>query len=1195
MKEKLSKTSPSKKRSLGWRIAKFLGFFLLIISLFLIITLAVLDYHLQSNKAKIFDQLAFLNHGCISFEEAEISIYKNFPATTISLHNLMVKDSLFPKHQIPFLQVGELRTALSLEKLWEDEVELKSIELYNGQINFHRDSSGYKLLDSLLPKRSDTTKSSKNNPLKGFQFRTDKIDVSLFNVYINFTDIIKKTSIQGNAEQLLAQLHIDETGISADVDMQIDLKEMAFNIDQGAYLKNSKLIGKPHIHIYKNILTFDPFEIQINQELFTFNAVYDIKKKVESNFYLENKSTRWEKIAPLLSNNVQKAITPYYIQKPFYTKTLIKLPAIKGEKVVVDIDFEIAKNEIKVFNFDLNHTNLKGRFVNRIFDSEKDTKGKKGITLVVNNLSTTVQNFQLNTQNALITAFPKKTPQLLANVQVNGNAKDISKMLSSNQFLFHDGSFDLSAQVNGPINNFNQLLLNSNASLELDDIDVYYKPADITFPFKQLLLSKKAGDANFELISSTRDSIPNFQIIGLLKNLPPLLVELKDQRAQSEARFDAKKLDWVEFINWFEKKGDQKDESANAKTEGLQKKSMKQTIRGINNKFQPHLSLNIDTLSYYGLLQIDNFLTSIYFEDDNYLVLEKTSFNYEKGDVKFKARLDISDSLQTPFDFELQTNNLNLEKLLPPLDYFNIKLLANLEKLPAHLNLTIKHRGIIDDKTGLMPNTSTGEINFDIKGGEVLSGEITYEPDLKVSKDSIRNNAFTQAKILLEGDPFVFNTFLKTENFFFSKGRFYFEFNYNDNQTSLIEVLNGNNTTLQLLNSSVHYKPTGVDFPLTKIDLSLNSDIADFDFFVRSDSLQREIRLIGVIENLSELVIGNTGKSIKSTVDVTSPKLIWNHFVGLFIPESKNSNPVKERNLDTLSATISGIFKTFGPSLKAHVDTLVISNKFTVNDFHSGIHMADSNNLILEETTFNFYDGSMSVNGQLDLNTIGPLPFKANFSSKDLDVEKFLISLDYLSLPSLEKIEKLSGRLAMNFDLSGLVNEDGKSLIPEATKGVLDIRLDDVVLRGMATLDSLAHKLRMKKRFAEVRFAPIENRFIINGKDIQIPILEIQSNAINLFIDGTLSYSDKTNLWIAIPLDNFKKTDRSIVPKKRSFAAVKSMVYVEVTSNEAGDNKYKFRLSRKKYYKKRGIPSRYRADKKEFKRKRKEFKKLNRK
>jgi hypothetical protein len=530
------------------------------------------------------------------------------------------------------------------------------------------------------------------------------------------------------------------------------------------------------------------------------------------------------------------------------------------------------------------------------------------------------------------------------------------------------------------------------------------------------------------------------------------------------------------------------------------------------------------------------------------------------------------------------------------LDHFNIKLLANLEELPENLNLSVKLRGIIDDHTGILPNTSTGEISFDIDDGELLAGKITYEPELISTNDSIENKVITKTKILFVGDPSLFNDFLKTEQFFFSNGRFYFTFDYQSGHTSLEDILNSSNANLKIHNSSVHYKPTAVDFPLTNINLYLESGSADFDLLIRSDSLRRQIQLKGMIENLSELVIGNTGKSIKTTVDATSPKIIWDHFFRLFVPEATVpiAEQTKKQKMNALKATIKGVFNRFAPNITAQIDTLVLTDKFTVMNFKTGIYMADSNNLILEKTAFDYYDGSMSFDGQFDFNATGPLPFTANFHTKDLDIEKLLNSLDYVNLPSLRSIEKLSGRITMKLGLSGHIAEDGSGLIHETTKGLLDFKLNDVEIRGMPTLDTIASKVLMKKRFADLRFAPIENQITIDGQNIEIPLMEIQSNAINLFLEGILSYGDQTNIWITIPLNNLKKADRSIIPPKRGYAATKSKIYIEVTSDEAGNNKFKLRTSKRKFYKSRGIISQYRKDKRKYKKIRKDLKRSSR-
>ena len=130
-------------------------------------------------------------------------------------------------------------------------------------------------------------------------------------------------------------------------------------------------------------------------------------------------------------------------------------------------------------------------------------------------------------ENLASAAQRVKSQHALSDLQVGGKSETISDVLSNDQFFFHNGYFNLSAQLNGPINNYNQLMINSDASLELNNINVYYKPADVVFPFKKLGLEKKSGDAEFHLISSTPGKKYNFHLVGLLSNLPALLVDIK--------------------------------------------------------------------------------------------------------------------------------------------------------------------------------------------------------------------------------------------------------------------------------------------------------------------------------------------------------------------------------------------------------------------------------------------------------------------------------------------------------------------------------------------------------------------------------------------------------------------------------------------------------------------------------------------
>lgn len=55
-----------------------------------------------------------------------------------------------------------------------------------------------------------------------------------------------------------------------------------------------------------------------------------------------------------------------------------------------------------------------------------------------------------------------------------------------------------------------------------------------------------------------------------------------------------------------------------------------------------------------------------------------------------------------------------------------------------------------------------------------------------------------------------------------------------------------------------------------------------------------------------------------------------------------------------------------------------------------------------------------------------------------------------------------------------------------------------------------------------IRFDDIDTRFLLDGYDIDIERLHVNSSAISLFVEGTYSFKNNTDLGIQIPLSNLK-------------------------------------------------------------------------
>ncbi|MBK9014377.1 MAG: hypothetical protein IPM82_09965 [Saprospiraceae bacterium] len=155
--------------------------------------------------------------------------------------------------------------------------------------------------------------------------------------------------------------------------------------------------------------------------------------------------------------------------------------------------------------------------------------------------------------------------------------------------------------------------------------------------------------------------------------------------------------------------------------------------------------------------------------------------------------------------------------------------------------------------------------------------------------------------------PFL-TSFSKQIGSFFSKGQFSAQLQYEGNVRDFEELLNNGDATFNLQNSEVYYKQADVSFPITEINLALHEDNADFLRFHEQDSIHQKIQLSGNIQNLSELVVGNTGKNVKAVVDITSTKIRWAQFIKLFYPANADK---PEKVAGALKKTVKGILTAF--------------------------------------------------------------------------------------------------------------------------------------------------------------------------------------------------------------------------------------------------------------------------------------------
>jgi hypothetical protein len=379
----------------------------------------------------------------------------------------------------------------------------------------------------------------------------------------------------------------------------------------------------------------------------------------------------------------------------------------------------------------------------------------------------------------------------------------------------------------------------------------------------------------------------------------------------------------------------------------------------------------------------------------------------------------------------------------------------------------------------------------------------------------------------------------------------------------------------------------GVRFPVRRISLDMIQDTADFSILLSEGVIGQSLSVKGHAEAMSEVIFGAGEKDFNTNARIYSPHIVWPH-VNDLINSVGESRPDTSTASPKLKETVRGIMRTFEPDLVVMIDTLEYSEDFILNNVFSGLSMDEKDLLTLDRTGFEFNAGKVGLRASMDLSTDGNTPFTVDLNTERLDIGALMEDLDYFSLSSLQSTEELKGELTMQLNFTGAIDAEGDHLVMEENKGLLSFQLEGLEIKGMPMIDTLADKIRLSKRMDNLLFAPLTNTLVMDGEIIHVPLMEVQSNALNLFLEGELSTGNRTNLWVTVPLDNLSKRNLAMIPKKRGYENSGEKIHLELFNSKTGIFKTKLHTSRRKFYKQRGIRPRFKEDKRFFRNLRKD-------
>lgn len=468
------------------------------------------------------------------------------------------------------------------------------------------------------------------------------------------------------------------------------------------------------------------------------------------------------------------------------------------------------------------------------------------------------------------------------------------------------------------------------------------------------------------------------------------------------------------------------------------------------------------------------------------------------------------------------------------------------------------------------------------------TGDISLNADIDISRE-------IETPIALEleavGDPDDLALLFNESSFSMLGGKFDLKTKAHGDIMKIDQLIANSESHLVVENSSLYHEPSGVQIPCDVMDIELNDNVASLNNFTAALPSGHKMKFSGQMKNVSYLFLKDltNAQALQSDLVVESEDLVFDEFIDLF----ELDKPSEEESPIVLKEALKDFYRRFQPSLKIDIKNFTY-DQLRLQNLISGFYFENENQFYLESTAFDFYEGKVGLDAHFDLTDPHITSFAFGFNTEVVELDKLLESFEYFGMPSLKEAKKITGITTLNSELEGII-VDSTGMDVKSMKGQIDFEVKDLRVVGFKPLIDIAKKVFKEERFEDIRFQPIKDTLYLSEATLEIPMIEIQSTAIQLFVIGHLGFEDaKTNLWTAIPLSNFKSRDLKSLPDKKGFIESGNNVYIEGKSDKDGTVKYVLHLNPKKYYQERGLISNYRKEIKEYRQQRRQYKRESR-
>jgi hypothetical protein len=697
-----------------------------------IILWAYLSLNKKSIAEKIKTELQKKTSATVSIGDFGVSFLHTFPFISLQLSKIVVRDSLWATHKHDLLKAEKIYVQINPFRFLLGKSPLRKINVEDGTFYLFTDSLGYSNINIFRKQEKPDEKNDESYPditAKNIEFIVEK---QLHNKLFDFKIYQISTSVKKFNLVLLF-----------DADMNLFVRDMIFNRKNGSYLHEKKVSGNcfAEYSLKSKILSFDDITLNIDDHPFLISGKFFTKlNPAPFELAIKTNNIDYKQTVDFLSDNLRKKLNEYNIDKPINLSATLDgsdpLPpspiihlSVNANNATVTTPFEIFTNS----SFD-------GSFFNKM-DSTKVAQDENSI-LRFNHFSGTSENIKLYSDSIIFVNLVQ--PALACNIRSTFGLESLNTILESKDIDFGKGTAKLDIVYKGPIESGDSINADINGNISFDSASIKYLPKNFLFSSCSGKLVFQNKDVLIEQLDA-RTGSTELKMNGGIKSLMSLIDKSPDKLFLDWNIFSPK-INLHDFKAFMGKNANSSSStSSNKKSKRFFSKQVSQ-MDSLLRACDVHLQVKANALEYKKF-QATNIKAAVVLKN-NTIMFDSVSLNHANGSIilsGFAKNEETNNSL----NIHTVINNVDIDKMLFSFENFGQDAITEKNirgKLKADVNFT----GAMNNNQEVVPGSMGGNVEFNLKKGELIN----FEPVENISKKVFKDRNFSDIRFAELKDRF---------------------------------------------------------------------------------------------------------------------------------------------------------------------------------------------------------------------------------------------------------------------------------------------------------------------------------------------------------------------------------------------------------------------------------------------------------